>query len=53
MRIQNFTTNLLVSTIHQDRENILLVEKLAIIPVTIPRITDAQGGIKPDAGVAI
>ena len=29
-----------------------MVEKLAIMPVTIPRITAAQGGMKPDAGVA-
>jgi hypothetical protein len=30
----------------------LLVEKLETIPVTIPRMTDAQGVMKPEAGVA-
>jgi len=33
-------------------KDLLLVEKLAITPVTIPRITEAQGVMKPDAGVA-
>lgn len=33
-------------------QNLSLVEKLATTPVTIPRITAAQGGMKPDAGVA-
>jgi hypothetical protein len=33
-------------------ENLLFVAKLAIIPVTMPRITEAQGVMNPDAGVA-
>lgn len=32
--------------------NVLLVAKLATIPVVIPRTTDAQGVMKPEAGVA-
>jgi hypothetical protein len=33
-------------------ENVLLVAKLATIPVVIPRTTLAQGVMKPEAGVA-
>lgn len=32
--------------------DLLLVEKLAITPVATPKITLAQSGINPDAGVA-
>jgi len=31
---------------------LILVEKLDTKPTTTPRIMDAQGGMKPDAGVA-
>jgi hypothetical protein len=32
--------------------DLLFVEKLATIPVTMPRMTEAQGVMKPLAGVA-
>ena len=34
------------------RKYLILVEKLDTKPTTTPRIMDAQGGMKPDAGVA-
>jgi hypothetical protein len=33
-------------------DDLLLVEKLETQPTVTPRIIEAQGGIKPDAGVA-